>query len=427
MLLSGWYTEATPNNRMLLSLRSGIDSEIAWALERLCRLCDNEQFVLKAIPGLTDVLFEWPEWYIREGASQAVGMASLFSPHPDQERKRRHALECLFILRNAALNEPNALELSNHARTQPLIFQTLLNIQPDSDANSEFILHAIELLQAVAFKVHLSNHVPRLYVEAISKIEQIAGQSSDRSLIIASLTALTLVFSNSTNMAHMSAHSPAFSASIRYLPLFVDKPLVDACLNYIYTHLSHSPMVKVFLLHPDMPSVLKILVCLLLSEQVEESILLDISGPVQTVPALVTTTRDHELAKEELDDLLPKPEPQRCYDWYAHTRSRDPIHLCLDAHQFYLQDENHVRTQTRWGAYASRLLELVQGRLYSSPRDIPSAWRIGCHQGRQCCLPTGTGNGASRTNPEIRSTRCGPTQRRRLSRYISMPMASFAM
>jgi chromatin structure-remodeling complex subunit RSC9 len=300
---------------MLLSLRSGIDSEIAWALERLCRLCDNEQFVLKAIPGLTDVLFEWPEWYAGEGASQTTGAASLFSPPPDQERRCRHALECLFILRNAALNEPNALELSTHPRTQPLIFQTLHNVKVDSDANSEFVLHAIELLQAVAFKVHLSNRTPRLYVEALSKIEQIAGQSSDRSLIIASLTALTLVYSSPSNLVHISVDSPAFSASIKYLPLFVDKPLVEACLNYLYTHLSHPPMAKAFLLHPNMPSVLKLLVCLLLSEQVEESVLLDISGPVQTVPALVTTMRDHELTKEELDDLLPKPEPQRCYDW----------------------------------------------------------------------------------------------------------------
>jgi chromatin structure-remodeling complex subunit RSC9 len=322
MLLSGWYTEATPNNRMLLSLRSGIDSEIAWALERLCRLCDNEQFVLKAIPGLTDVLFEWPEWYAREGASQIAKTASLFSPHPDQERRRRHALECLFILRNAALNEPNAEELSNHPRTLPLIFQTLRNVQIDSDANSEFILHAIEFLQAVAFKVYVPYHTSQFYLEALSKIEQIAGHSSDRSLIIASLTALTLVYSNPPNITHMCADSPAFSASIRYLPLFIDKPLVDACLNYIYIHLSHSPMAKAFLLHPDMPSVLKLLVSFLLSEQLEESVSLDISGPVQTVPALVTTTRDHELTKDELDELLPKPEPQRCYDWCVQKPSK---------------------------------------------------------------------------------------------------------
>src|ERR1700728_4748048 len=78
-LFLGWYTEATPLNRMLLSLRSGIDADIGWALNRLCRLCDNEQFVLKTIPGLIDALFEWPEWYANEGYKEHAEVTSLFS------------------------------------------------------------------------------------------------------------------------------------------------------------------------------------------------------------------------------------------------------------------------------------------------------------------------------------------------------------
>lgn len=311
----GWYTEATPNNRMLLSLRSGIDSEIAWALDRLCRLCDNEQFVLKAIPGLTDALFEWPEWFASGGANQIEKSAMLFSPPPEQERKRRHALECLFVLRNAALNEPNALELASHPRTQPLIFQSLLNIKTDSDANTEFVLHAIDLLQAVAFRVYLPPHAPTLYVEAVQVMENMAGQSSDRSMIVACLTALTLVYSNPHTASHLKAESPAFLASIRLLPLFMDKALVDTCLNYLFIHLSHPPMAKAFLLHPDMPNVLRLLVSLVRSEQVEETVSVDIGGTVHSVPALLDAKRNHELTQDELEELLPKPEPQRCYDW----------------------------------------------------------------------------------------------------------------
>lgn len=300
---------------MTLSMRSGINHEVNWALDRLGRLFNNEGFLLSTVTGLIDALFEWPEWYAREGAIQIEKTAALFSPPPDQERKRRHALECLFVLRNAALNEPNALELSTHPRTQPLIFQSFHNIEVNSDANSEFILHAIELLQAIAFRVYLPAHAPRLHVEALSKVECIAGQSSDRSMIIASLTALTLIYSHTTNVSHMTIQSPAFLASIRYLPLFIDKVLVDTCLNYIFTHLSHPPMAKAFLLHPEMPGVLKLLVSLLLSEQVEETVSLEIGGTVETVPALIVTTRDHELTQTELDELLPKPEPQRCYEW----------------------------------------------------------------------------------------------------------------
>jgi chromatin structure-remodeling complex subunit RSC9 len=304
---------------MLLSLRSGIDSEIGWALDRLCRLCDNEQFLLRAIPGLTDALFEWPEWYASGTDGNHLDLPSLFAPSVDVSRKQRHAFESLFILRNAALNEPNALELANHPRTLPLIFKALYNRKGDTDQNAEFILHVIELLQAVSFKVTLSYFPTSPYDNPIPPLQEIASQSSNRSLIIASLTALTLILSNSSHASHLIPNSPAFIASIRYLPLFVDKPLVSACINYLYVHLSHPPIAKAFLLHPDMPATLKLLVGVLLEEQVVETVSLDVSETIHTAPALQLASRDHELTKEELDDLLPKPEPQRCYEWYQFS------------------------------------------------------------------------------------------------------------
>jgi chromatin structure-remodeling complex subunit RSC9 len=300
---------------MLLSLRSGIDTEIGWALDRLCRLCDNEQFVLRAIPGLTDVLFEWPEWFVKEGYKEFPEAQAIFAPSPRQDRKQRHALESLFILRNAALNEPNALELAGHPRTRPLILMALHNLGPDRDENVEFILHAIELLHAIA-STFIIPPSPPPETNPLSLLEKIANTSSNRSLIITSLMALTLIYANPQNAVHLTSTSPALFASIRYLPLFIDKPLVDACLDYLYTHISQPAMVKAFLLQREMPATLKILVNLLLSEQVEETVTLDVGGTVHAVPALTVVTRDHELSKEELDALVVKPEPQRCYEWY---------------------------------------------------------------------------------------------------------------
>lgn len=313
----GWYTETTPNNRMMLSLRSGIHSEIGWALDRLCRLCDNEQFVLKAIPGLTDALFEWPEWYAGQKDIEVDNLPPLFAPAQTPDRERRHALESLFVLRNAALHELNAMEVANHSRTQPMIVKALQNLRADLDKNIEFILHAIELLQAVASKVHLPAS-PSPHLNPVIPLQNIAGSSTNRSLIIASLTALTLILSDPSNAVHLTSNSPAFLAAIRYLPLFADKPLVEACLNYIYVHLSQPPTVKVFLLHSDMPATLRLLVSLLLSEQVEEMVSVDIGGEIHASPSLTLPTRDHELTEDELNNLLEQPEPQRCYEWYVY-------------------------------------------------------------------------------------------------------------
>lgn len=303
---------------MSLSLRSGIHTEIAWALDRLCRLCHNDQFLLKSIPGLIDGLFEWPEWYITEGHKALTEMDSLFSLPLDRSRQRRFALESLFVLRNTALNDQNAWELANHSHAMPLVLNALHDLPFDREENTEFILHIIDLYHIMASKLVITPATP-LRSNPLPPFQRFASQSSNRSLIIASLTVLTLTLSTHSNAANISADSPALGAAIRYLPLFVDKPLIDACLNYFYMHISHMSMAKAFLLHPEMPGVLRLLVSFLLKEQqsLEEKVTLDITGSVRTVSANVTSTRDHELTKDELDSLLPKPEPQRCYDWYG--------------------------------------------------------------------------------------------------------------
>lgn len=311
----GWYTEGTPNNRMLLALRSGIDSEISWALDRLTRLCNNEQFVLRAIPGLTDALFEWPVWYVEVGATLCAGATTLFSLPPEWERKRKHALESILILRNAAVNEPNAQELSEHRRTRSLILLALHGIKPDCDANTEFVLYVVELLQAISAGLSLPPPDAPALAIPVQPLQEIAGTSSNRALILSAMTTLNLLLSNPANVAHVVEDSPTLGAALRYLPLFTDKPLLDACVNYLYTHLSHPAMTKAFLLHSQMPATLRLLVSLLLSEQAEETVTLDIGTPVHTAPSSFTTVKDHELSPEELNRLVPMPEPQRCYEW----------------------------------------------------------------------------------------------------------------
>jgi chromatin structure-remodeling complex subunit RSC9 len=234
----------------------------------------------------------------------------------------------LFILRNAALNDPNAYELANHPRTQPLVFTILRNLEYDVDEHAEILLHACELLQAVASTLVLPSNDAGP-PDPLPALQNILRLTSNRSLIVASLTSLTIIFSNPPNMVHLSQDSSALKASIRYLPLFTDKPLLDACLNYLYAHLSSSTMAKAFLLQPEMPSTLRLMVSLLVAEQVEETVSLDVGVVVHTAPALTPSIRDHELTKEELDALLEKPEPQRCYEWYPPSAFLAPESLTV--------------------------------------------------------------------------------------------------
>ncbi len=301
---------------MALSIRSGIDSEVSWALERLCRLFHNDGFLFSSLPGVIDGLFDWPEWYINEGYKQAQDCDLIFSSPPDQTLRRRYALESLFIIRNAVLVEQNAHELASHSHTVPLLLNALHNLDHTKDENVEMLLDIIEIFNMVASRWIVLPRIPERS-NPIIPLLRIAGQSTNRTMIIAALTALTGLFSNPANSIHLTSDSVSLRSSIRYLPLFVDKPLLDACLNHLYSHISHPAMARSFLLHPEMPAVLRLLASLLLHEQqgLEKTYSLDKTGTIHTAPASSLAVRDHELTKEELDDLITKPEPQRCYDW----------------------------------------------------------------------------------------------------------------
>lgn len=321
-----WYTESAPNNRMLLALRSGIDDEISWALDRLCRLCHNEQFLLSAIPGLTDALFVWPDWYVASGINETPPSAHLLFALPKhQDIQRRHAIESMFILRNASVNAPNAQELTNHRRTRSLILLALHRIGPDTDMNTEFLVYVIELLHSISASGAL--HMPPVDAPILATPLpplQILAASSDRSLAIASLNTLSLIFSTPHNAIHLSPYASALDASLRYLPLLTDRPLVDAAVNYLYVHLSHPAMTKAFLLHPRLSGILKLLVTILLVEQTEENVEIAIGQPPAVVPKEPPTIVDHTLTEQEMASLLQLPEPNRCYEWMKLTFVSSP-------------------------------------------------------------------------------------------------------
>jgi len=212
-----------------------------------------------------------------------------------------------------AANEPNVQDLASHPRTLPLITNALQNLNPGNDSNVEFLLNSMDLLQAVFPWMVLPSQSTK--PSFLAPLQAIAAHSMNRSLIIASMVLIGMMFYNHHVVPYLDSSTLALDAAVRYLPLFADKPLVDACVNYLYAHLSQPSLAKAFLLHPSMPSTLRILISIVLAEQSEETVSLDVTGPVRTVPASKGATSNHDLSKEEFDRLLTLPEPNRCYEW----------------------------------------------------------------------------------------------------------------
>ncbi|KAJ8516118.1 hypothetical protein ONZ45_g6537 [Pleurotus djamor] len=307
-----WYYDSTASNRIVLSLKSGIIKESGWAMDRLCRLGIKDQFRLDGVPGLLEALFEWAEWYPSTGLHDAND--GIFAPDPSANQRRQCSLEALLVLKSACTVEVNAEILAAYPSTLPLISLIIDTLDERYDAHQEFVLYAIELLQAIGPKIVLSsvcrtrNPVPRL--------NQIIAQSHNRSIIINGFAALECVLCNPHNASQLNPTAPALDAAVLVLPLFQHDPeLVAASVNYLFAHLSNVKMATSFLLRPDVSRILKLLVVLLLMDQEEETIQQDISGAVHTTPSTTIVTRNHALTKEELNSLLEMPEPQRCYEW----------------------------------------------------------------------------------------------------------------
>lgn len=308
------YTQASPSNRMLLALRSGIDSEIDWALARLVRLAHMDKFLLKSIPGILDELFVWPTWYVNNHGNDDDSSFG-FSPDPALARKRRRALDSLLVLRNTSLNDTNAQQLASHPRTRGLVSKALHDLNRALDSNSELLLHVLDLLFSISTNLVV---VPSGPNNPIKPLEDIAFSSSNRALIIAALQTLTLILSNPQNSANLSPSSPALAAALRYLPLYQDKVLLSASLEFLHAHLSNQAMTKAFLLHPELTGTLRVLASLLIAEQEQETVSVDIRLPQPEEDETAEASGSQqfiEITGEALQTLAAKEEPERTYEW----------------------------------------------------------------------------------------------------------------
>jgi len=86
-------------------------------------------------------------------------------------------------------------------------------------------------------------------------------------------------------------------------------------MSFLYAHISHSPMTKALLLHPDMPGTLRVLVGFIKETQSEMDNQVDISGSRHIAPVVKTKNVDYALEGEELEGIGSIAEPERCCAW----------------------------------------------------------------------------------------------------------------
>ncbi|KAG8891770.1 Chromatin structure-remodeling complex protein rsc9, partial [Tulasnella sp. 403] len=210
-----WFLDESPKNRMVLALLSGVDDEISWSLFRLGHLSHQhgQRFFIQPFFGLTDALMEWPFWYIRENGGfkdtrpdALGGQTDNWFISADIQKKRKHALESLLILRNASFEQGNAVHLITNHTQRTLALLAGLQSLPNIPLHAEFILHLADIFHGLAAHIvlpplTLQTHIPKPTIP-LNTICNLVSTTKDRSLVIALLNGLAQLFNHNNNSGY---------------------------------------------------------------------------------------------------------------------------------------------------------------------------------------------------------------------------------
>jgi chromatin structure-remodeling complex subunit RSC9 len=314
---------------MLLALRSGVLSEVSWALARLLRFSLSERFVLSVWPGLVDALCDWPDWFVAHADDEGED-GNIFSPSPVYSLRRRFALTSLLILKNAAHLDENSITLSGSRRVRFLVFMTLNKFRIPSDNKHEFLLGVLEIFRLAVYKYN-----PPPGLDRMSPLISIIANSQDRAMIISGLYGLQNILDAFPNVRHVTPTSGSLKVAIYLLGITEDRELVLAALEYLLAHLANPTLAKAFLHHPDLSAILRLLVLQILYDQklIAENVSLTVHSSAKD-PSLFNS---FELPKEEMESLTLLLEPGRASEWYVERLiflgpllriNQDAAHVC---------------------------------------------------------------------------------------------------
>lgn len=294
------YLEPGPSNRLVLSLRSCVPSEVDFALERLIQVSSIDPDLLRfnEFPGLLDGLVSLVRDYLdRRKEDRQAGVHHLVAAGLHAEARdisRRRACEASLILRNLALEKKSFDPILESRRLRRLIVDVLDEGEldgPEGEETTELRLYLLELVELIGEHVALAipGHSIPLGADASDDAPQPKPEpldapsvrlfpllvnlaaSQDRALVLSAFRCLTALSLNEksdqvfalltyTHLAPQPKPSPhPVETAIRLLPLG-DAELTSVVLDFLYQHTLLPSNAALFCTRPELVAILK-LVC----------------------------------------------------------------------------------------------------------------------------------------------------------------------
>lgn len=362
---AGPFFDGGVKNRLTLSIKSGIPSEIDWALEKLVRISSIDPDLLKfteyhglldALIGLIEAFLDW------RSKSNQLGELYWWDKHEEKENLGRRACEAALCIRNISSIDPTPLNKSRRVlRMITDVLEEGERAGSEGDELTEMRLYLLDVLELLGKDTSLalsnrhtfkstrirtndpSSPSVRLYPLLVS-----LTRSTDRALVLAAYRSLvSLAHSESESSKALTAtstypliyprtstfhHPHPIDTAIELLPL-ADSELRTLLLDYIYEHTLFPSNAIQLCIRPDLLTILRMIAGSLHVSAQREQLTLLLPMPQTEAEHWFRSLRPrHETLgraqirvldsglrarSAEVARLVGMPEPERSFNWFV--------------------------------------------------------------------------------------------------------------
>lgn len=302
--------------RISMSLKSGIESEISWALMGLMDLSCRQPEILTLTPGgsvlstLLDIAHKTSVWS-PEAAQEEEGHLEL----KDEFEARQQALNAVLILRNLALDPKNSQLLANTPRCVSLV-ERGLKLSKGVSRFSEMKSYCVDIAEAISFHINIESADHPFFKSILFILE---SDCEDRGILIPALRALSrLVVRDENNVLGSGEfENGELDNVLRYLTVDDDE-LISAALDLLYQFTLRQDNCSTLLSSLYSREICSTQLVRLLRWKLHEPTMDYIRVPRRTLPSPPI------LPEWIVNELLEFEEPDRATNWIRASYINDP-------------------------------------------------------------------------------------------------------
>jgi chromatin structure-remodeling complex subunit RSC9 len=306
--------------RIAMALRSGLHEEIDWALHELVRMSYElgDDIRLEGVLGLADALLDKISTlfkYIPSSSSNKRRPAYINF----QSKEYDKVLEAMLILRNAALQEDNAIFLALKVPRTKVVVERILNLPcAEYPELMELRYYGLDVAESIIPFTLITGEDDPLYV-AVKELLL----SPERSSLILGLKALARMAVNDENNSLLQDIPTESSLRVQQLLLLEDdEELVNAALDFLYQFTTYKSNVQTLVAKSGgMNKLVNSLVRLMAYGAKEQKVTINVLK--RMIPLEKLNAEPPTLSSEVLSGLLKLNEPERCIQWFYIPIIRD--------------------------------------------------------------------------------------------------------